>query len=98
MRKDFMIEKESSFHMLLCTADNLGRRLCERVGNKNRAFVGHLEASIPSPVGAMHFSVPTSARKLCEHFQKCAISPVKDRPSLVKGLTWSISATLKCIA
>jgi hypothetical protein len=37
-------------------------------------------ANIPSPVGAMHFSVPISAQKLCEHFQKCAISPVEDRP------------------
>ena len=35
---------------------------------------------IPSSVGTMHFSVPTSAQKLCEHFQKCAISPVEDRP------------------
>jgi hypothetical protein len=35
---------------------------------------------IPSPVGASHFSVPISAQKLCEHFQKCVVSSVKDRP------------------
>jgi hypothetical protein len=33
----------------------------------------------PSPVGAMNFSVPISAQKSCEHFQKCAISLVNDR-------------------
>ena len=37
-------------------------------------------ASIHSLVDDMHFSVPTSAQKLCENFQKCAISPVEDRP------------------
>lgn len=35
---------------------------------------------IPSPVGAIHFSVPIFAQKLCQHFQKYAISLVEDRP------------------
>jgi hypothetical protein len=33
---------------------------------------------IPSPVTLLHFSVPISAQKLCEHFQKCVISLVED--------------------
>jgi hypothetical protein len=38
-----------------------------------------LEPNYPLAGGAMHFSIPISAQKLCEHFQKCATSPVEDR-------------------
>jgi hypothetical protein len=42
--------------------------------------VRSMQISMPSPVGAMHFSVPISAQKLCENLQKCAISSVEDCP------------------
>jgi hypothetical protein len=53
---------------------------------------------IPSPAGAMHFSVPISAQKLCEHFRSAQSLQLRTARSLVKGLTRSTSATLRCIA
>jgi len=43
-----------------------------------RAATGLLELDPKMPILCI-FSVSTSAQKLCEHFQKCAISPVEDR-------------------
>jgi hypothetical protein len=63
------------------STSELRHSLSEALSRYPYFYLRDMDTSIiPSPVTLLHFSVPISAQKLCEHFQKCAISPVEDRP------------------